>query len=447
VKPRLSSPGLFLLIVALTPPARGGDFTYRGNARETVSADLQKDDPVEHLFGSNLRLFAEGRYGAGDLSATASFLGRFEVMAPRNRVERFNLNLYEAYLRWARGIWALEGGARMLRWGVMEYVSPTDALNSRDLTQLTDPEVEDTYLPVPMLRVVADPKPWTFELVYQPFFRSSRFDLVGTDSSFYRPSLPAYFGFPYAAQASALGQSTAAALADLSVSKPKDNPLRGDAGLRIGWTWEHLDLSAVYLYKRDTLPAFALPNGYQALDPANFSVSSGLPSQQGFFPRSHLAGGTLRWVLDSGFTFKGEALYKHDSTAYDSRLFLLRKPEVTWTLGADYDWDLTHLFTLEYAQDRLLNSSGLSFFGTDRVQHIISAAALLNFDARTWTVELKGTAMPNQRAYFLNPRIRYRPTPPWELALGLNVWGGRNASLFGLISNNDEVFGSVKYLF
>ncbi|MFH1016923.1 MAG: DUF1302 family protein [Pseudomonadota bacterium] len=424
-----------------------GEFAYRGDAREIFAADMRHDDPAERFVESNLHLFAEGRYTSGGWSATASLLGRVEVMAPRGTKTRYRVDLYEAYIRRSGGDWAFEGGERVLRWGVMEYLSPTDALNPHDFSQLTDPDVEDRYLPVPMLRIVAEPEPWTLEAVYQPFFRASRIDWAGTDAAVYRPSLTSHFGLPFVDFSQVVGGSAEDHLSGLVARDPDDNPAKGDAGARISWRSGDLDLSAVYLYKRDPLPTFNFSNGAQALNPAGLTPSAALLADQGFFPRAHLAGGTLRWVFDSGFTLKGEGLYKSNASFYDAQLFLVREPELQWTAGIDYDWNLQHLFTVEYAQDRAVHSGGRSFFARDRVQHLLSAAAILNFDARTWSVEFKGTTIVNQHAYFIDPRLLYRPTPPWEFALGANFWGGFGNSLFGLISNNDEIFVSAKYFF
>jgi hypothetical protein len=410
--------------------------SLRGNVRSLFATDTKADD-FEKYYESNTRLFAEGRVGDERMSATASAILRFSLLGPNDTKSYFDAELYEAYGRWARESVSIEGGMRVLRWGVMEYVSPTDTLNPHDFRQFTDAEVEDRYLPVPLVHLTVDRSPWVFEGVYQPFFRASRFDLIGTDTAFYRPSLAARMGAPYVDLQSNIVDSSERKLSDLVGVDPSDNPIHGEGGIRVGWSAHEVDAMVMYLNKRETLPAFVISS------PATFNPTA----TPGTYPRNHLTGATLRWVTDTGITLKSEALYQSRSTFYDDTLAVVRKPLLRWALGADYDIAMTHFFTIEYAQDRIFDSVSRNYFATDKVQHIVSAAAIFNFDSEKYTIEVKGLGIPNQGSYLLNPRVLYKPFPQWEFGLGLQVWGGSNNSVFGLISENDQIFASAKYLF
>jgi len=441
-------PILVFTLFAFLPSAYSMDASVRGNARGIFAADTEKDDDVEHLYQQELRLFAEGRASAEEWSGTISFLLRHQLADPNDTKQSYDADLYEAYVRWASHTFSIEAGQRVVRWGVMEYVSPTDAINPRDLRLLIDPEVEDTYLPVLLFRSIVNSGSVTFEGIYQPFFRSSRFFLFGWDAAIYRPSLAGLFGIPFVDAGAQIDDGSEEDVQNnaLNLQYPDDNPLTGEGGLRIGWSCNKIDVGVLYLNKRETLPSTDFPGGLSGLIPAS-TASPSSSSVISTFPRDHLVGATVRAVLDNGFTLKGEALYQHEATYYDSQLNRLRDSSLIWSAGVDYDWELRQLFTLEFSQDRVLGDSSPDFFLRDRSQYMLSPAAVLNFDARTWTIELKGTTVLNQAAYLIRPRLIYRPTATWELALGGNVWGGDADSLFGLVSNDDQVFVAAKVLF
>ncbi len=432
----------FSLTMLFLPASSFGEVSIRGNVKTLWASDTNNDDSIEHLFEGDTRLFAEGRLEKEHLSATLSFLSRFVIAGPRDLHQTYDANLYEAYLRWAKGAWALEGGERVIRWGVMEYVSPTDAINPKDLRRIIDPDVEDTYLPVPILRTIYENKPWSLEGFYQPFFRDSKFDFFGTDASIYRPYLTSQLGVPFVDFGGQTDDSFENQISNLIAKHPDDQPHHGEGGMRISYKFQEIDLSLVYLNKRETLPSLTLPQGAASINPTSFASGQ----RVGSFPRKHMGGLTFRWMTDHGFTLKGEALLQHRSTFYDSQLLRTRESNLIWTAGVDYDFNFEHFFTIEYGEDHIFDESK-SYFLREKTDRSLSHAAIFNFDARTWTIELKGTTILNQQAYWIRPKMIYRPSPPWELSIGANFLGGSNNSLFGLFSNNDQFFVAAKYLF
>ncbi len=417
-------------------------FEFRGNVRTIWAGDTHNDNDVEHLVENDTRIFAEGHQAWEKWSVTGSLLARYTLALPENTYQQFEANLYEAYLCWASGPWLVEGGERVVRWGVMEYVSPTDAINPRDVRHLIDPEVEDTYLPVPLLRLIYDRKPFVAEAIYQPFFRRSEFDVAETDNSLLQPSFFSLLGLPYPTALSQVDDKTAQQLPGIIAPLPDDNPLTGEGGVRLGWSHDQTDVELLFLTKRETFPAFDIPGGVSGIGGI---TTPGTTS--GSYPRNEMAGATARWVFDNGVTLKGEALFQPNISVYNNLLFRYREADLQWAAGVDYDWELKHLFTIEYAQDRVMSGNIVNYFLRDEVQHTVSAAAIFNFDANTWTIELKGTSIVNQHAYLIRPRLLYRPIPSWEFGLGGNAWGGKANSLFGLLDANDQIFASAKYLF
>ena len=67
---------------------------------------------------------------------------------------------------------------------------------------------------------------------------------------------------------------------------------------------------------------------------------------------------------------------------------------------------------------------------------------------QTWKLSLFAAMSPTDVDYFLQPEISYRVTDNLGIAVGANIFGGRDGTtFFGQLAKNDNVFFNVRYDF
>jgi len=84
----------------------------------------------------------------------------------------------------------------------------------------------------------------------------------------------------------------------------------------------------------------------------------------------------------------------------------------------------------------------------DRFRGIVSARLTQWLRYQTLKLALFAAMSPTDVDYFLQPEISYRVIDNLGLALGANLFGGRDGTtFFGQMEKNDNVFLNVRYDF
>jgi hypothetical protein len=66
-------------------------------------------------------------------------------------------------------------------------------------------------------------------------------------------------------------------------------------------------------------------------------------------------------------------------------------------------------------------------------------------DSMTWS--LFGFYSPDNKDYYIKPKLTYRHDDHWSMVLGANLFGGKNYQQWGQFSFSSNVFARVKYSF
>ncbi|MCZ7582796.1 MAG: hypothetical protein M5R36_05365 [Deltaproteobacteria bacterium] len=107
-------------------------------------------------------------------------------------VGRYRPDLWEAYATYRLGPVDFYAGHKIWAWGLMDLISPTDMINPIDLSRVFDIEMNLFKLPVASGGAAWYLGDFRLEGVVLPFFRASRFEIVGSDTALLGHRFPFY---------------------------------------------------------------------------------------------------------------------------------------------------------------------------------------------------------------------------------------------------------------
>jgi hypothetical protein len=332
----------------------------------------------------------------------------------------------------------LKVGRQRIAWGTADRLNPTDNVNPYDLRD-----------------------PWDFGRhlgsdgaqlsVYAGGLR-----LTGLVIGTFRPAvLPqGAWATALAPAASGVPSGVTVGTSTVSVSLPGASLLDSmTAGLKVKGSLLGWDLSASYLYGRQSLPAYSI--NVTMTSPTTANVATSL-----VYPREHVFGADLAGSI-FGIGVWGEAavflpervtqitdltalgMGTQVSTVLDSA------PYVKATVGADYTFPGDVYLNLQYLHG-LFNEAGVSalqdYFAVGFEWKLFDGKLTLSplsgmVEIRNWN-DLAGSS-----AVIASPSFTVRPVDNAEIVIGLHWVQGGSGSTYGVLHDANEVFAQARYSF
>ncbi len=353
-------------------------------------------------------------------------------------------------------------GQQVLAFGANAAFAPTDVLNPRDLRMgLVLAEPEEAKRPVFAARALATLGPLTVTGVWAPFFTPHRYDVFGEDTALLQPGLGV-----------AVPLKVDASIEDglqphlLETERPG---LPGDVGLRVTGEVGGVRLGGSWVWFNEKLPQVTLDPELEALlraqargEPPESALVLSLQERlragealaTGRYARQHILAleasrlvGPVQLDADVGFspaqTFLGEQLRP------------VRKPTVTWVLGASRAEASDFLYSVTYtglavpgveagALLVLLEPGTARGVARTAFLHLLVADARYTLLGDMLEVGLRGAFEVVQRSFLLSPRVSWRATEHLHVGLSAEVYGGASHSPLGYFDRNDQVLATVR---
>ncbi len=488
---------LFLLFGAIAIPALPAypdmllpslgieDLEYRGYAKAEGAFDIRDDLSDEDLVALHTSLFFEGKIHFSDrFGALLSTRGRYELYANGKTHTFKEIDLYEGYADLTFSRFDLRLGKQIVSWGRTDIISPVNNLNPRDMRGFFNPEIEDLRLPLLMGRLDYYIGDFTVEVIYIPFFEPSPFHLYGHDYAALKQIelIPPPTGlletlvdhdiFPDIWSLSDLTPELWSRLepALLATKWPRDNFAEGsEAGIRLTWSGQGLDLAASYLFTRSDLPTVTLDPGLidfftdGTLTLAEYlevveKINRGSSIYRSRYERIHIIGADLAASVGP-VILNAEAACHLKRTYYQSEADKVRSPTFFYTLSLDYLWRGRYFLVGQFFHSIVLESVDRPLLFYDRHTTGLAAAFRASFLDEALRYEIVAICLLNRGDLILSPRVSYKVTDHLSISAGLNWFEGmglgsglnlidiEHYTMIGHLDNNDQVFLSLKYFF
>ena len=332
----------------------------------------------------------------------------------------------------------LKVGRQRIAWGTADKLNPTDNVNPYDLRD-----------------------PWDFGRHLgsdgaQLSVYVGGLQLTGLVVTVFRPAvLPqGAWAAALAPAASALPSGVTVGTSTVGVSLPGASFLDSvTTGLKLKGNLLGWDLSASYLYGRQSLPAYRI--NVTMTSPATANVATDL-----VYPREHVFGADLAGsvfgigVWGEAAVFLPEKVTQFtDLTALgmgtQTSTVLNSVPYVKFTVGADYTFPGDVYLNLQYLHG-LFNEAGASalqdYFALGFEWRLLDGK--LTLSPLSGMVEIKDWSdLAGSSAVIASPSFTVRPMDNAELVIGLHWVEGGSGSTYGVLKDANEVFAQARYRF
>jgi hypothetical protein len=441
---------------SLTNAATSGSSALSfGGAVNTDDRVTTKSDPQISFQEYRLNLTADARptdqatfraeawlRTAGTSSAVARSSDLFNLQS----VAPLTIDLREAYFELKGFIFEnvdLKIGRQRIAWGTADKLNPTDNVNAYDLQD-----------------------PWDFGRHLgsdgvQLSVYAGGLQMTALAIPIFTPSV-----LPEGPWAAALSPSGAGAPAGITVGTVTSNVVLPSAslvdsvtaGLKVKGSLLGCDLSASYLYSRQTLPVI------DRIDVVMTGPTAANVSTELVYPRQHIFGADLAGSLSgvgvwaeaavflpqkvtltqvTDMTALGMGVTSVDSTALDSQ------PYVKYAIGADYTFPGNIYLNAQYIHG-FYNETGQAaledYFALGLEWRLFDEK--LTLSPLNGVIEVKNWSdLPRSTAILASPSLKIRPMDNAELVIGLHLIQGGVDSTYGKLNGNNEVYAQARYSF
>lgn len=420
---------------------------WGGAAQGFYAYDLREDSPEEDLFDARFKASAyldinpwtKARMHISALGGIA-----FDGRIPNERVkpEWTQRTPLEAYL--TQSIWKIDAtvGYQNVKWGINEFLSPTDNLNPLDMRGFVDPDREDVVIPIPMITAKLFITDFIFiEGVAIPFFARSRFHEFGTDFALCQP-----------------GVCPVTADENVHDAGPDTREISWEYGARLHAQVSDFTGEISYFNTREDFPVFA------SVQDTRTTYTEIIIERR--YPTYEVIGGGLAWRYKKA-ALRVEGAYspeRYYTTFKDfffnmtgrMRPILYPKPSPYYTWAAE----------VEYSPSRRLFLMGgySEFVLTDPPPDLLISSKYMNIAL----LMLRATALRERLVlkfgvvyflqndeYVLLPRIAYAFSNKVELSAGINYLAVKHAGTqqlggiapVSLFEHDSNAFVGVRYSF
>jgi hypothetical protein len=298
------------------PSGWNDDFIYQNLSTEMLLA--------AHYMSDYAKLYGSVYFEIDDLTGTGSF------------ADKLGIRPGEIYLSLFLKKMELTVGHQRISWGTADGLNPTDNINPKDLSDLTNiasTDTDDLIIPVNALRCNFYPTDFlNLEGVFVPLFTPPGMP----DFSSYLPpelsSLSTNFTFP-----------------DMELGS-------FESGIKANFVLPGIDFSLSYLYAWDDIPDLKVNIIQQDI---GGGIMFGSPASLAFtFSRVHIIGADFAWPF-FGIDFRGEAAYFITDDIEGDNVFI-KNPYLHYVIGAGYTFFDNLNINLQFAQKIVTNFKKVS---------------------------------------------------------------------------------------
>jgi len=334
--------------------------------------------------------------------------------------QRFDIDFRETYLDIAAGDLEFRLGRQQIVWGEVVGLFFADIVSAKDLRESVLPDFDLLRIPQWAGRVEYFKGDTHLEAIWIPVPTVDNIGKPGSDFYAYPPAAPAGYGYFINDE-----------------KKPRHNGTNQNFGVRLSTLVKGWD-GALFAYRSvDNSPTFlrSIVNA-----PAPTFVYTPVHEKVTQY------GATLAKDLGD-FVIKGEAVYAMGREFNVSRL-----NDSDGVVGQNY---LDYIVSLEFGlpDDNRLN---LQFFQRRFSHHdadIIPRAVesgVTAFWSGKWgklTPQVLAIHSLNRSDWLLRPKVTWNFDKNWRAAVGADVFGGRQAGLFGQFNQKDRLYAEVRRSF
>lgn len=427
------------------PPKK--DTVFSGSVLVRASHDVSDDGNSEHKYSLKNKTILKF---AHKKNLVVSGLSDYLYFGDDNDTDDYHLDLHETYYRHITGPLTMTAGKQIKRWGKSDKITAIDTLNPQNITEFIIPDYEERKIPVWMADIAYRTDTFFIEGIFIPFFEPNRFDYFGTDWAFFNhikenisdssltPAQKAYF--------SGIG---------VNENEPDSNTDSFEYAFRAGGTVEQFDFGFTYHWTNEDVPYiknFPVKNLNVSSPGAIKDILSNLGSLvltnesiEAEYLRTHVFGFEFETIL-STLGIRGEAAFKENESFLTQTLTSVRKPTLSWIIGADYTSADEWYFNLQFAHQHISNyENTILIHNKDNYSILGEVSKPILSD---WlTVSAESVVMLSDSSFYLSPRLIWTYIENLEVSFGLNLFEGSDSSLFGQYDDNDQFFICAKYLF
>lgn len=379
------------------------------------AGDFVESNIVEHkqsLLESRSQLSASRYIGA------TFFSSKTDIVFDDISEDKAQLEIRELYID--HGLsdhWSVRAGQQVLTWGTGDFVFLNDFFPKNWQSMFSGRD--DDYLKAPSAAVKTSFYSPTIntDIVFVPDFTSDVY-ITGERFSYFNPA----------------AQSTFAAPPKVKAEDPSKSLSNSQLFLRLFRTRQGIEYAA-YFYR-----------GFYT-QPLGFSLASG----KNIFPRLNSYGGSVRAPVLGGI---GNMEFSYWDSVDDSDNPLIPNSQVHWLAGFEKEAlrNLTMGVQLLVRNTRDLEPERDAAFNEDYV--LDDWQKLLTLRLSHMALQQKLTSSffvfhsPNDKDYFVKPKLSYRFDDHWFYTIGANYFSGENNyTQWGQFEKNSNLYVRVKYSF
>ncbi|MBW2732897.1 MAG: hypothetical protein JRH20_10940 [Deltaproteobacteria bacterium] len=400
---------------------QGPSYELHGFVESTTASRVVNDATTEdHLLLGEARFRLELRHEMA--LASLSFKGDLVADAVSNEIIS---DIREAIVSFRLGQHIdVKAGRQVLTWGTGDLLFLNDLFPKDWVSFMTGRADEYLKAPANALMVGIYSKFINVDLVWTPIFTPDRF-ITGERLSFFNPMANGIVG----------GQQM---VVPVEVERKLQ---RGEFHGRLHRTVGGYEL-ALYGYYGFSKQPLALEN-----------VEGVLGGVQPSHARLGVYGASVRGSLFGGVV-NLESAFHHSMDDGRGRNWAIPNHQVRGLLG--YEHELVQNMTLSaqyYTEftlqhDALMENSPNPAVEPDELRHVVTTRWMYRLMRDNLILGLFAFYSPNDRDFFLRPKVEYKVNDALKVAVGGNVfWGDRDHTFFGQLQDNSNVYARARYTF
>jgi hypothetical protein len=340
--------------------------------------------------------------------------------------QRAEFHLRENYLDFSSGDWEFRLGRQHIVWGEMVGLFFADVVSAKDLREFILQDFQLMRIPQWAARAEYFRDDFHAELIWVPF---PSYDEIGKPGTLAQQGSE-FFGYPVSPGSPNV----------LGSRKPGNNLTNTNYGLRLSRLVSGWDMSGFLYSSMDSSPTYYLVG----------NPSPGVYSYLGRHERIHQTGATL--AKDFGvFVLKAEAIYtggRRYNVAVDDAIRytdgVVKQNTLDWVLGLDF----------HPGPDTRLNTQFFQrvYFNHDKniiPSHLENGFSLLVNHKFTDALEAEALLVRslNRSDWMLRPKLNWSFERNWRLSLGIDIFSGPSAGIFGQFDDKDRAYTELRYDF
>lgn len=397
-------------------------FSFGGHAESRNQFSLRKADTPISL---RQRLHMEGSARWENLSFFGSARAEYDFAARtwNNQPHRaFRASPHEAYLTLDTDHLDIFAGRKIHRWGTGDGINPMDLINPTDTRDPFASGRADNRIPSTLLSITGHMKGWSLEGVFLPLAPVSDIPRRGN---------------PWNGDVlDSLLKADEDHLVNLNHDKPKQWFRQPAFGGRLSTHQNGWDLAVLF---------FSGYTGTPVWHPSD--TGSAIPGYTAKHPHFTAYGANFARGVGAASTIRGEIAFKPEYTMNLSGEFSPYTGDY-WqgVLGWDYDLDGKYYLNFQAFGNVLSNASN-GHRSKTRTWHGLAYEVSGKWLRDDLKAGVRGRAYTSEDGAVTEVFAEYSIGDHWKILSGIMFWTGPSSGSMGRFSDNDMIYGTVRYSF